>query len=135
MEGRLLQPLGISFIVAIFTSLFVAVTLTPVLSSYLLTDQKRLAKQAEGSFIERSLSKAYKKMLTRILKLPQLPVVAALLLFVVSIWLMTGLGRSFLPEFNEGSLVISVITPPGTALEESNRTARLVEDILLEILK
>ena len=133
MEGRLLQPLGISFIVAIFTSLFVAVTLTPVLSSYLLTDQKRLAKQAEGSFIERSLSKAYKKMLTRILKLPQLPVVAALLLFVVSIWLMTGLGRSFLPEFNEGSLVISVITPPGTALEESNRTARLVEDILLEI--
>jgi CzcA family heavy metal efflux pump len=133
MEGRLLQPLGISFIVAIFTSLFVAVTLTPVLSSYFLTNEKRLNRQAKGSFVERFVSRAYSKVLEWVLRIPRMIIFAAVLLFVLSAWLMTGLGRSFLPEFNEGSLVISVVTPPGTSLEESNKTGKLVEEIMLDM--
>ena len=133
MEGRLLQPLGISFIVAILTSLLVAVTLTPVLSSYLLTDSGRLQRQAKGSRAERFAAYTYKKILTLVLKIPRIVIVSAILLFAISIFLLTGLGRSFLPEFNEGSLVIGVITPPGTSLEESNKTGKLAEELLLEI--
>lgn len=133
MEGRLLQPLGVSFIVAIFTSLLVAVTLTPVLSSYLLTNEKNLARQAKGSFVERSLRGIYKKVLHWVLRFPKWVVFSAIVLFAASIFLLTNLGRSFLPEFNEGSLVISVITPPGTSLEESNKTGKLVEELLLQM--
>ena len=133
MEGRLLQPLGVSFIVAIFTSLFVAVTLTPVLSSYLLTNEIRLQRQANGSWVERMVASGYRRMLGLVLKMPRLVILAAVVLFAVSVWLLTGLGRSFLPEFNEGSLVISVVTPPGTSLEESNKTGKLVEEIMLEM--
>lgn len=132
MEGRLLQPLGISFIIAIFTSLLVAVTLTPVLSSYLLADEGRLEKQARGSWVERKVAHAYRNILELILKIPGWIVGAALLLFVVSLFLLKDLGRSFLPSFNEGSLVISVITPPGTSLDESTKAGKRVEEILLE---
>lgn len=133
MEGRLLQPLGVSFIVAIFTSLFVAVTLTPVLSSYLLTNEQRLQRQAKGSWVERVAASGYRKILQLVLKVPRLVVLLSVILFAVSIYLLTGLGRSFLPEFNEGSLVISVVTPPGTSLEESNKTGALVEEFMLEM--
>ena len=133
MEGRLLQPLGISFIVAIFTSLLVAITLTPVLSSYLLTNEKQLKRQSKGSWVERTVSGFYKRILNFVLEFPRTVIISAFFLFVISIWLLTGIGRSFLPEFNEGSLVISVVTPPGTSLEESNKTGNLVEDILLEM--
>ncbi len=133
MEGRLLQPLGVSFIIAIFTSLFVAVTLTPVLSSYMLSDENRLKRQAAGSWVERTVGAGYRKLLHLALKIPGLVVSAAIILFAVSIFLLTGLGRSFLPEFNEGSLVISVVTPPGTSLDESNKTGALVEKLMLEM--
>ncbi len=133
MEGRLLKPLGVSFIIAIFTSLFVAVTLTPVMSSYLLTNEKRLKKQSNGSFIERKATSLYRKVLVSVLKFPKTIIGSAIVLFLISVVLLTGLGRSFLPEFNEGSLVISVVTPPGTSLEESNKTGELVEDLLLEM--
>ncbi|MFT4971908.1 MAG: CzcA family heavy metal efflux pump [Saprospiraceae bacterium] len=133
MEGRLLQPLGVSFIVAIFTSLFVAVTLTPVLSSYLLTNEKRLQRQVKGSWVERKVAAIYRKTLELVLKTPRLVILSAVILFGISILLLTSLGRSFLPEFNEGSLVISIVTPPGTSLEESKKTGRLAERILLEM--
>ncbi|MCB0642303.1 MAG: efflux RND transporter permease subunit, partial [Phaeodactylibacter sp.] len=133
MEGRLLQPLGISFIVAIFTSLFVAVTLTPVLSSYLLVNEKRLQRQSRGSWVERNLAAGYQQLLEVVLRIPRLVLLAAVALFGVAIFLLTGLGRSFLPEFNEGSLTVSVVTPPGTSLEESNKTGALVEELLLEL--
>jgi CzcA family heavy metal efflux pump len=133
MEGRLLRPLGISFITAIFTSLFVAVTLTPVLSSYLLTNEARLQRQVRGSWVERTLADGYRKVLKVVLRVPRLVVLIAVLMFGGSLVLLTNLGRSFLPEFNEGSLVISVVTPPGTSLEESNKTGALVEELLLEL--
>lgn len=131
MEGRLLQPLGVSFIVAIFTSLFVAVTLTPVLSSYLLVNVSTLQRQARGSWMERQAAAGYRRLLWGSLRFPRLIIGAALLLFGISVYLLSGLGRSFLPEFNEGSLVISAVTPPGTSLEESNKTGALVEELML----
>ena len=133
MEGRLLKPLGISFIIAIFTSLFVAVTLTQVMSSYLLTNEKQLLKQSSGSFLERKAASFYKLVLHAVLRIPKMVILGAVILFGLSIFLLTGLGRSFLPEFNEGSLVISVVTPPGTSLEESNKTGTLVEQLLVEM--
>jgi len=133
MEGRLLKPLGISFIIAIFTSLFVAVTLTPVMSSYLLTNELRLKKQSKGSFLERNAIAFYQKVITFVLNFPKTIIAGAVLLFVIAGFILTGLGRSFLPEFNEGALVISVVTLPGTSLEESNKTGRLVEELLLEM--
>lgn len=133
MEGRLLKPLGISFIVAVFTSLFVAITLTPVLSHYLLTNEKRLSRHAEGSWLERNLSSGYRKLLNGVIKMPRLVVFGAVILFGLSILVMTNLGRSFLPEFNEGSLVIAAETMPGISLEESNKIGTLAEKILLEL--
>jgi CzcA family heavy metal efflux pump len=133
MEGKLLKPLGISFIIAIFTSLFVAVTLTPVMSSFLLTDEKRLSKQSSGSFLERKSTAVYNKVLSVVINFPKTIIASATFLFFISAILLTGLGRSFLPDFNEGALVISVVTPPGTSLEESNKTGRLVEELLLEM--
>ena len=133
MEGKLLKPLGISFIIAIFTSLFVAVTLTPVMSSFLLTDEKRLSKQSSGSFLERKSTAVYNKVLSVVINFPKTIIASATFLFFISAILLTGLGRSFLPDFNEGALVISVVTQPGTSLEESNKTGRLVEELLLEM--
>ena len=133
MEGRLLRPLGIAFITAVITSLLVAVTLTPVLSSYLLGNHERLLKQSEGSAVERWLSRRYRWVLERVLKQPKAIIAATIALFAITVLMMTGLGRSFLPEFNEGSLVVSVVTPPGISLEESDKTGTLVEQILLSM--
>lgn len=133
MEGRLLKPLGISFIVAVFTSLFVAITLTPVLSHYLLINEGRLKRHAKGSKTERGLASAYRKILEKVLRYPKAVVISAVLLFAGSVWVLGLLGRSFLPEFNEGSLVIAADTKPGISLEESNKIGHLMEEIMLEI--
>jgi CzcA family heavy metal efflux pump len=133
MEGRLLEPLGISFIVSLLMSLVVAVTVTPVLSTYLLGNENRLKKGAEGSFVERFLGKNYSKVLVVVLKAPKSIVVFTVLLFILSIGLFTQLGRSFLPSFNEGALVINVDSSPGISLEESNKMGRLAETIILSV--
>jgi CzcA family heavy metal efflux pump len=133
MEGRLLQPLGIAFITSVLTSLIVAVTVTPVLCSYLLKSDKVLKKQAEGTKVERWLQKRYSSALLKSLKIPKTIVGLTVGAFIVSLLFFTQLGRSFLPEFNEGSLVISVVGIPGMSLEESNKTGRLVEKILLKM--
>jgi CzcA family heavy metal efflux pump len=133
MEGRLLQPLGIAFITSVLTSLFIAITVTPVLCSYLLNKEKLLLKRAEGTRAERFLQRVYKNVLVRVLKVPKLTISVAVLMFVVSLFFASGLGRSFLPEFNEGSLVISVVGPPAMSLEESNKVGVISEDILLAL--
>ena len=133
MEGRLLQPLGVSFIVALITSLFVAVTVTPVLSSYLLGKSKSIAAKSEGSFVERKLAKLYKSLLLKVMSIPKMILGVTIVAFIGAVFMFTGLGRSFLPEFNEGSLVISVVCPPGISLEESNKSGRQVEHILLSM--
>lgn len=131
MEGRLLQPLGIAFITSVLTSLIVAVTVTPVLCSYLLKNDKVLEKQAEGTKVERWLQKHYSSVLRRALEIPKWIIGLTAAAFIISLFLFSQLGRSFLPEFNEGSLVISVVGIPGMSLEESNKTGLLVEQILL----
>jgi CzcA family heavy metal efflux pump len=133
MEGRLLKPLGIAFITSVLTSLIVAVTITPVLCSYLLNKETSLKKQVKGTFVERWFQKGYKSVLTLLLKVPKLVIGITVTLFVGSLFLLKDIGRSFLPEFNEGSLVISVVGIPGMSLEESNKTGQMVEKLLLEL--
>jgi len=133
MEGRLLQPLGIAFITSVLTSLIVAVTVTPVLCSYLLKSDKVLLKQAGGTKVEKWLQKHYASILKSAIKRPKTIIITTAAAFVISIGILTQLGRSFLPEFNEGSLVISAVGIPGMSLEESNKIGQMVERLLLEL--
>lgn len=133
MEGRLLQPLGIAFITSVLTSLIVAVTVTPVLCSYLLKSEKVLSKQAEGTKVERWLQARYAGTLEKVLKFPKTVIGLTVGAFIISLILLTQLGRSFLPEFNEGSLVISAVGVPGMSLDESNKNGKMIEQLLLEM--
>lgn len=133
MEGRLLQPLGIAFVTSVLTSLIVAVTVTPILCSYLLNNNDRLRKKSEGTKVERWLQNHYANVLDRAVKIPKTIIGTTVIAFLLSLLVVTQLGRSFLPDFNEGSLVISVVGPPGMSLEESNKTGRLVERLLLDM--
>jgi CzcA family heavy metal efflux pump len=133
MEGKLLAPLGIAFIVSLFASLVVSITLTPVLGSYLLADEKMLQRQHKESWLVERLQKIYVILLDKVMQRKKKIIAAATVLFIASIFLMTQLGRSFLPEFNEGSLVISVVSLPGISLEESNKLGTQVEKALLSV--
>jgi len=133
MEGRMLQPLGIAFIVSLFVSLIVAMTLTPLLAKMLLANDTYLAKNEKEKWLVIKLSFYYEKSLTWSLHHKKAIVFSTLGLFIISLVAMSTLGRSFLPEFNEGSLTLSVVTKPGTSLEESNNLGNLVEKELLSI--
>ena len=133
MEGRMLIPLGIAFIVALFASTIVALTLTPVACSYLLTTPRALKQIEKESFVSRHLRKVYGHALEWTLrhKKAVLGITGALL--AAALVIMSGLGRSFLPPFNEGSLTINVSAMPGISLEESDKLGLMVEEILMEI--
>ncbi|MFC2137994.1 efflux RND transporter permease subunit [Bacteroidota bacterium] len=131
MEGRMLKPLGISFIVSLFTSFIVAITITPVLSSYLLTQPKQLLKNEKGSWLSRNLLNWYTKSLHKILSIKKTVIFVTSLLFIGSLGLFFTFGRTFLPPFNEGSLAINVATVPGISLEESDKIGKQTEELLL----
>lgn len=133
MEGRMLQPLGIAFVVSLFVSLVVAMTLTPLLAQMLLANEKYLSKNEKEKWLVRKLTANYEKSLRWALRHKKPILFSTLALFLVSMFLMMGMGRSFLPEFNEGALTLSVVTQPGTSLEESNMLGNLVEKELLSI--
>jgi CzcA family heavy metal efflux pump len=133
LEGRMLRPLGISFIVSLFASLIVAITLTPVLSSYLLTDERRLIKAVNGSWTERNLSKLYRKALQSALKKNKILIGITVLIFAISVILLTTTGSSFLPAFNEGALTVNISLTPGISLEESAKAGIEAQKILLQI--
>jgi len=133
MEGRMLQPLGISFIVSLFISLIVAMTLTPLLSRMLLTDDNYLIRNEKEKWLVRKLTQHYKQSLIWSLSHKKMIFFSTLGLLVITLIMFFSMGRSFLPEFNEGSLTLSVITKPGTSLEESNRLGNLIEKELLDI--
>ena len=133
LEGRLLAPLGVAFIVALFASLVVAITLTPVLCSFLLTKDSDLKKAEKESWIVRNLNSAYHSGLVHALKFKKIIIGSAVVLFLIAMFIMSGFGRSFLPEFNEGSLVISTVSLPGISLEESNKIGAQVENALLSV--
>lgn len=134
MEGRLLVPLGIAFITSLCASTLVALTLTPVLCSYLLGNHKNNDdKEEKEPIVTRKLKEVYGKTLNWAFghKAVVLGVTAAL--FVATLVIFAGLGRSFLPPFNEGSFTINVSTMPGVSLEESDKIGAKVEQILLSI--
>lgn len=133
MEGRLLKPLGIAFITSVLMSLIVAITLTPVLCSYLLGNKKLLQQQSEGTKVERYLKNIYSKLLDKALKIPKTIISVVIIGFLVSLVFLSNLGRSFLPEFNENALVISAVGIPGMSLEQSDKNGKLIEKILLEM--
>lgn len=129
VEGRLLQPLGFAYIVAILASLFVAVTVTPVLCAWLLP---ATAEREAGheSRVVRWLKRRYGALLERVLQAPRATVAVALVALVATVASIPFLGTSFLPEFNEGALTVSVVTVPGTSLAESSAIGLRVERIL-----
>ena len=133
MEGRMLIPLGIAFIVALFASTVVALTLTPVLCSYMLTTKRALKQNEKEPFVSRTLKVWYKKALEWALRHKKMVIGTSAALLIFTIVIMTGLGRSFLPPFNEGSLTINISTMPGVSLEESDNMGRMAEEILLDI--
>lgn len=133
MEGRMLVPLGISFIVALIASTVVALTLTPVLCSYLLGKKSKSEKEEKEPFVVRKLKGVYETALQWALahKKWVLGVTGAVLLITLIVF--SGLGRSFLPSFNEGSFTINISTLPGISIDESDKIGRMAEDILLSV--
>jgi CzcA family heavy metal efflux pump len=129
VEGRLLRPLGLAYLVAIFASLVVALTLTPALCAYVLS---RTGSLAHGdAFLIRWLKRGYRPLLQRAVRNPAAIVAGAAAALLVAVVVGPFLGRTFLPEFNEGALTISAVTLPGTSLAESDRLGRRVEQVLL----
>jgi len=132
IEGRIFAPLGLAYIISITASLFVAVTVTPVLCTYLLPNLKRTAHVKEGLLI-----RFFKTIVARVLRIgfriPYAIFAVLFILFVVTASLTPFLGREFLPEFNEGSATVFVISPPGTSLDESNRIGQIAERLLREV--
>ena len=133
IEGRMLIPLGISFIVALMASTLVALTLTPVLCSYLLNSQKTTNNIDKEPWITQKMKSVYKKGLTWSFGHKSILLGVVGLLFAIAIALFFTLGRSFLPSFNEGSFTVNVSTLPGIALDESDKIGREAEKILLSI--
>lgn len=133
MEGRMLVPLGVAFIAALIASTIVALTLTPVLCSYLLGKPRKGDKPEREPYVVRKLKIVYEKALrwTLIHKKWVLGITGVVL--VAAIFVFFSLGRSFLPPFNEGSFTINVSTVPGISIEESDKIGRIAEDILLSV--
>lgn len=132
MEGRMLAPLGIAFIVALFASTVVALTLTPVLCSYLLGNNKT-DKEMKESFVARHLKGIYEKALTWVLGHKKITLGSTITLFLIALGCFFTLGRSFLPSFNEGSFTINISSLPGISLEESDKIGQRAEELLLTI--
>lgn len=130
LEGRMLRPLGISYIVSIFGSLLVALTVTPALCSYLLPGSKALTRDREA-WLARKTKEWYRPLLNLSLQRPIPVIVVAFVLLVPALLTVPFMGRTFLPEFNEGTLTITQVTLPGTSLEESDRLGQTAERILL----
>lgn len=135
MEGRMLVPLGIAFIVALGSSTVVALTLTPVLCTYLLAGRGKEdgGKEQKESYVAVTLKRWYAKALAWALARWRWVLGATGVAVVLAVVVFSTLGRSFLPPFNEGSFTIGVSTLPGVSLDESDRIGRMAEQALLEI--
>ena len=131
VEGRLLRPLGNAYVISILASLLVAITVTPALCAYFLPKANFMKKEGDSWLVTR-FKNAYRKSLDYVLRFPKLVLSAAALMLILTLGILPFLGRAFLPEFNEGSLTISVLTIPGTSLDESNKIGQLAEQILLQ---
>lgn len=136
LEGRMLAPLGISFIVSLFASTLVALTLTPVLCAYLLTDPQQDGQHArtEEPRWVRAMKMRYEQLLIKVLDGPKRTILIGTgAVVALTLVLFFSLGRSFLPPFNEGSFTINVSTLPGVSFEESDRIGEQAEKLLLQV--
>ena len=133
MEGRMLAPLGVAFITALFASTLVALTLTPVLCSYMLDYKVKGDGVPKEAFLAVWLKKYYRIALEWVMRHKNSVVGATVALFCVALGLFFTLGHSFLPPFNEGSFTINVSSLPGISLEESDKIGRQAEELLLSI--
>lgn len=133
MEGRMLVPLGIAFIVALFASTVVALTLTPVLCSYLLNRKATKGRELREAWVARKLKEVYQRALEWALVHQKWVLGCTFAFFVAALVVFFNLGRSFLPPFNEGSFTINVSSLPGISLEESDRIGRRAEELLLQV--
>ncbi len=130
LEGRMLRPLGISYIVSIFGSFLAALTVTPALCSFLLPKSRALLRIQEP-WLARTLKDLYSPLLSLSLARPIPVLLLAVALLIPALAAVPFMGRTFLPEFNEGTLTITQVTLPGTSLEESDRLGQTAERILL----
>lgn len=130
VEGRLLRPLGLAYVVSLLASMIVALTVTPVLCAYLLPTARAVRENTE-SFLVTWLKARYRPTLDRVLNRPRMVVAGATVALVAALAVLPFLGTSFLPEFNEGALTVSMVTVPGTSLDEANAIGLRVEEILL----
>ncbi|MCI0588391.1 MAG: efflux RND transporter permease subunit [Planctomycetes bacterium] len=130
VEGRLLRPLGLAFTVALGASLLTALTVTPVLGSLLLPDS-RTVRRGEEPRLVRWLKDLYARPLAWVLRHPFAVALPSVGLLAASVLAASSMGRNFLPEFNEGALVVGLVTAPGTSLAQSDELARLCEEALM----
>lgn len=133
LEGRMLKPLGIAYIVSLFMSLLVAMTVTPLLCHLLLGNEKYLAKKQSESRLTRWLTSHYTRALQWVLGHRKAVCVAAALLFAGAIALTFFMGRGFLPEFNEGSATISAVVQPGVSLDVNHELGNRLEQELHKV--
>lgn len=131
IEGRLFVPLGTAYIISLIASLFVSLTVTPVLCSILLSKDK-LIEHEDGRLV-RTLKRWDRKMLERLLDRPKTVIVASLALLVAALALIPLMGKDFLPKFNEGTATVSMMAQPGISLEESNVLGVKAEEALLSV--
>lgn len=133
IEGRMLIPLGISFIVALMASTVVALTVTPVLCSFLLNNRNTTDSLDKEAWAAKQLRELYSRCLSWCFSHKKGVLASVAILFVLSIAIFFTLGRSFLPSFNEGSFTINISTLPGIALDESDKIGREAEKLILSI--
>ncbi|HEY3294525.1 MAG TPA: efflux RND transporter permease subunit [bacterium] len=129
LEGRLLRPLGLAFVISVFASLLVAVTIVPALSYWLLPSMKSHRVEQEP-WLVRKLKKVYEPTLRFTLNHTRYVMAGSAVLLVIAGFVYASLGHSFLPEFNEGSMLVIVTTPPGTSLKESTDYGQYAEKFL-----
>ncbi len=132
VEGRLLQPLGYAYLVSLAASLVVALTVTPALCAYLLPGARSVRDGREPA-LTTALKRGYARSLPHVLRHPRLVMGVAALLFATAVAATPRMGRAFLPAFNEGALVISAVTLPGTSLADSNALGTAIERLLLDV--
>ena len=133
MEGRMLKPLGIAYIIASLMSLVVALTITPLLCKMMLTSDKYLVKQEKESWLSKNLISIYGRSLEWALRHKKTILGSIIVLLFVALGMFFNMGQSFLPDFNEGSLTISAVCKPGVSLYENNNLGKIIEKELLSI--
>ncbi len=133
MEGRMLKPLGIAYIIASLMSLVTALTITPLLCRMMLTSDKYLTKQEKENWLAKNLQKVYGRSLDWALTHKKTILGGTMVMLLIALGLFFNMGQSFLPDFNEGSLTISAVCKPGVSLYENNNLGKIIERELLSI--